>query len=415
MKILYLCPDLGIPVLGRKGASVHVRELASAFQRSGHRITVVAQILVKSPWEEPASFDVPVIQVRPGAGTSAAVQGLKQFNDTLGIENSFGGEMRRILYNQELVDEVRRRFENDPPDFIYERASLYAMAGITLAKEFEVPLLVELNAPLAAEQSAYRRTGFGELAAKAEKWLLSHAEAVLAVSCELKKHVAALGIGEERVHVVPNGVNPALFKPGKADSDLRKRLQLNGAPVLGFVGGLRPWHGVEVLPELLARLQRQHRGTQLVIAGDGPLRAPLQRDFAKRKLEKNVVFTGNLFHEEIPAIIRQFDLALAPYPELKHEFYFSPLKLFEYMACGVPVVASDVGQISEVITHARNGLLCPAGDLDALAGECGKLLKNARLRKSIGAAGAKSVADKFTWDRNAERVVMLARKLIEKR
>src|SRR2546423_15186002 len=188
MKILYLCPDLGIPVLGRKGASVHVRELASAFQRLGHRITVLAQILAKSPWEPAARFDVPLVQVRPGAATSAAVQGFKRFNDVLGSDNPFPGELRRILYNQELLDEVRRRFENDPPDFIYERASLYATAGVALAAEFRVPLLLEINAPLAVEQSAYRATGFGELAAQAEKWLLGRADAILAVSSPLKKH-----------------------------------------------------------------------------------------------------------------------------------------------------------------------------------------------------------------------------------
>src|SRR3954463_5949419 len=125
MKILYLCPDLGIPVLGHKGASVHVRELATALARQGRQITVAAQSLTKSPWDSPAPFAVPVVNVRPGSSISTAVQAFKGFNELLGLENSFPGELRRILYNQELLETLRRRFEEDLPDFIYERASLH--------------------------------------------------------------------------------------------------------------------------------------------------------------------------------------------------------------------------------------------------------------------------------------------------
>lgn len=409
MKILYLCPDLGIPLLGRKGASVHVRELAGAFARAGHRITVAAQTLVKTPWDPPAPFEVPHFQVRPAAAVSAAVQAFKEFGETLGSENAFPGELRRILYNQELESEVRRRFENDPPDFIYERASLYATAGVTLAREFGVPLFLELNAPLAVEQSAYRATGFGALAAQAEQWLVTHADAVLVVSSELKRHALGLGCRSDQVHVIPNGVNSALFNTRKNSAG--RLAHLNGAPVLGFVGGLRPWHGVEILPKLLARLKREHQGIHLVIAGDGPLRGELEHEFKKRSLETNVTFTGLLLHEEIPDVIRRFDIALAPYPALEHEFYFSPLKLFEYMACGIPVIASRVGQIADVIAHGKTGLMYTPGNLEQLAGHCSQLLRNPDRGRSLGAAAAKVVAGKFTWDRNAERVVALAKEL----
>jgi glycosyltransferase involved in cell wall biosynthesis len=180
---------------------------------------------------------------------------------------------------------------------------------------------------------------------------------------------------------------------------------------LGFVGGLRPWHGVEVLPELLARLRKHRRDVRLIIAGDGQLKEELQRDFARRGLAKNVLFTGPLMHEEIPAVVRQFDVALAPYPKHDHDFYFSPLKLFEYMACGVPVVAAKLGQIAEIVRHGQTGLLYPAGNLNALAARCEQLLADEALRHELGTTAAKLVRRRFTWDGNAARVVKLARKL----
>ena len=415
MNILYLCPDLGIPVLGRKGAAVHVRELASALDRAGHRVTLVAQMLNKSPWEQPAALDIPVLQVRPAPAASAAVQALKEFNELLGLENSLPGELRRILYNRELTEDLKRRFENDPPDFIYERASLYATAGISLARAFGVPLVLEVNAPLAAEQTTYRATGFAELAAQGERWTLNNADAVLAVSAALREHVLSVGTAPGKVHVLPNGVDVALFHPGKADRAVRRKLRLDGGAVLGFVGGLRPWHGVEVLPELLARLSKRHPRLRLVIAGDGQLRRKLESEFHRHGLDQRVTFTGLLQHGEIPAVIRQFDIALAPYPLHDHDFYFSPLKLFEYLACGVPVVAPRLGQIAEVVSDGKTGLLYPAGDMDALVRSCERLLAKPGLRATLGRAGARLVRREFTWDKNAQRVVDLARGLIAAR
>ncbi len=411
MKILYLCPDLGIPVLGRKGAAVHVRELVSAFERAGHQVVLAAQMLNKYPWETPAEMHASLLQVRPSLAASSAVLALKEFNGLLGTENSLPGELRRILYNKELEAELTRRFENDPPDFIYERASLYATAGVCLARAFRVPLLLELNAPLAEEQAAYRATGFGDLAMRAEHWTLAAADAVLVVSSVLRKHVLSAGVDAAHVHVLPNGVNSALFHPAAPDPQVRTRLKLDGGPVLGFVGGLRPWHGVEALPQLLERLSAAHPDLRLVIAGDGPLRRQLQEDLAARGLSSRATITGLLPHEEVPPVIRQFDIALAPYPKPEHAFYFSPLKLFEYMACGIPVVAPTLGQIPELLRHGETGVLYPPGDLDALTARCEELLSNAALRRSIGQAGAELVRKEFTWDHNAARVIDLARAL----
>jgi glycosyltransferase involved in cell wall biosynthesis len=412
MKILYLCPDLGIPVLGRKGAAVHVREMVAAFRRAGHATVLAAQMVSKSPWEKPAEMAEPPWQVRPNPNAAAAVLALREFNELLGVQNSLPGELRRILYNKEMLNEIRRRFENEPPDFIYERASLYATAGVTLAREFGVPCLLELNAPLAVEQAAYRATGFGELGAVAERWTISQADAVVVVSAALREHALACGAKPERVQVIPNGINPALFCPAPREEAVRARWHLDGGPVIGFVGGLRPWHGIEALPDLLECLGRKHPGVRLVIAGDGPLRAELERALDQRGLRGKAVITGPLAHEEVPPLIRQFDLALAPYSPADHPFYFSPLKLFEYMACGIAVVVPRLGQIAEVVEDGETGLLYPAGDAAALADCCHRLLADPTRRSELGRNAARVVRERFTWDANAARVVEMARNLV---
>jgi glycosyltransferase involved in cell wall biosynthesis len=280
-----------------------------------------------------------------------------------------------------------------------------------VARRLNVPLLLELNAPLAVEQTAYRGNGLGALGAQAEQWMLGQADAVLTVSAQLRQHVLSLGVTPEKIHVIPNGVNASLCQPGPRDAELRAQLGLGDGPVLGFVGGLRPWHGLEALPALLAALLHTHPSLRMLLVGDGPLRDELQDSLRVRGLAEHVVFAGAVPHEDVPALIRQFDIALAPYPALNHDFYFSPLKVFEYMACGVVTVASHCGQLTELIRDGETGVLYPPGDLNALIAACAGLLNNPKRRSTLGQSAARHVRENFTWDRNAQRAVELARGL----
>lgn len=413
MKILYVCADLGIPVLGRKGAATHVRNLVAALQRSGHTVVVVAPSATKSPWEEPARLAAPLLTLPPGDETVKTVIALKEMIGRLGVESSLSGEVRRLLYDGELFPRLLRRFKDDPPDVIYERGAMFATAGARLAASLGRPFLLELNAPLSLEQAAYRHGELRDLAAAAENWTLTKADAVLAVSAPLADHIASLGVPAERIHVVPNGVDPSIFHPGPSDPATRSRWGLDGAPALGFVGGLRPWHGVEILPPLFEKLARRHEGLQLVIVGDGPLRETLSSEIAKRGLASRTVLTGALPQEEIPALLREFAAALAPYPRPEHPFYFSPLKLFEYMACGAPVVASALGQIADIVRDGETGLLCPPGDTDALEAACDRLLSDPALRRRVGLAAAREVGERYTWDVNARRIARIADGLLD--
>ena len=415
VKIAYLCPDLGIPVLGRKGASAHVRGLVESFRRGGHPVVLVSPSLNGSPWEEPAAVEAQLLHLPPGVDAENAFVALKTLNATLGVQSSLPGELRRVLYDHDLAKQLMRRFEHVPPDFMYERASLYATAGVTAARELNVPILVEVNAPLAMEQSVYRGTGLGELAAQAERWTLTHADAVLTVSSPLRNYVVSLGVNPDRVHVVPNGVDPTLFQPGPPNPRARARWGLDAGPILGFVGGLRPWHGIDVLPELLVGLIDRYPTLRLVIVGDGPQRAELERNLRERGAGRSAVFTGSVPQKEVAQLIRLFDVAIAPYARLEHSFYFSPLKLFEYMACGIPVVAAATGQITEVVRDGETGLLYPTGDASALLAACDRLLSDPMLRSHLGAAAAKEIHGRYTWDQNAARVVDLARSLAQAR
>lgn len=411
MKILYVSADLGIPVQGGKGAAVHVRAMAHAFRDAGHAVVLATGHLVKSPWQAPAVLDVPVVHVPPGPEIVHVSSRMRAYAAAIGAPSTAAGEVRRVLYNQELLTQLRQRFEHDPPDVVYERASLFGVAGLTFARDAGVPHVLELNAPLVDEQQRYRQGGaLQALAEASEAWLLATTDAVLAVSAPLAAHVVSRGVAPERVHVVANGVDTGRFRPGPG-TDVRARLGLGDRPVVGFVGGLRPWHGVETLPQVVAALRARHPGIHALIVGDGPLRDDVAREVTRLGLEDHVTLTGAVPHDEVPAYIRAFDLALAPYPAASHTFYFSPLKIYEYLACGVPVVAARLGQIADAVSDGHTGRLYEAGDLGALVSACAGLLADADVRARMGAAAAALVEARHTWRHNADRVVSLAASL----
>ncbi len=408
MKILYLSSDTGIPVLGGKGGAVHIREMVAAFDRAGHQVVVVAPSDYKSAGEPQARLAAELVLIPPSPAAHSVRSCLGAYLSALDVPDNLAREVRRILYEVELGDALAARFAADPPDFIYCRAALFASAALALAAASGAPLLVELNAPLAAEQGSYRNGVLGEIAARAEARLLKGADAVLVVSEALVEHARTLGVAAERLHLFPNGIDATRFRPAPADAGVRARFGIGAGPVLGFVGGLKPWHGVETLPELLQTLSATVPEVQLVIVGDGDLRPQLEAELVRRGVRNRTVFTGAVPHDEIPDLVRQFALALAPYPRLDHAFYFSPLKLFEYMACGVPVAAPSAGQIPNVIDDGVTGLLYEPGNAAALAECCTRLLGDSGLARRIGEAGARHVHAQFTWDHNARRAADLA-------
>ena len=276
---------------------------------------------------------------------------------------------------------------------------------LSLAKELNRPLVVELNAPLSDEHTIYRASGLGDLARKAEQKLLCNADVVLTVSKTLREYAVSMGANANNVHVVPNAVNSALFFPSPKNTTLLNELRLAGGPVIGFVGGLRPWHGAASLINLTAKLALSFPNIKLVIVGDGPLKAELERQIDLNNLHNNVLFAGTCKHSQVPDLIRLFDIALAPYPKADHAFYFSPLKIFEYMGCGVPVVASRTGQIEEVIEHEYNGMLYESGNDNELLAVCTKLLNDKEMATTVARNAAATIGNSYTWTKNAQRVI----------
>lgn len=298
-------------------------------------------------------------------------------------------------------------------ELVYERYSLWSYAAMETARSRGVPGLLEVNAPLIEEQRRHRGLADPDEAHRVAQRVFTAASTLLPVSHEVGRYLAAF-VPEEKIQVVANGVDPSRFSPARFDQARFGQVKGGDAHradparfTVGFVGTLKPWHGVEVLVTAFAELQQQLPEAQLLLVGSGPEEARLREGVAELGL-RHVVFTGALPPSEIPGCLAAMDVAVAPYPALA-DFYFSPLKVYEYMAAGVAVVGSRIGQLETLIEAEQTGLLCPPGDAGALAAALLRLSHDPALRARLASAGREQVLRRHTWRGVARRILDLAR------
>jgi glycosyltransferase involved in cell wall biosynthesis len=317
---------------------------------------------------------------------------LKHVEALLGRPTRLRQELRNLLYNQSLRARLGPELLAEPVDCIYERYTLFELAGIDIARMHGVPHVLEVNAPLAEEQERMRGLELKELARASEKRIWSTTDAVVVVSRRLADAVEACGVPAERIHVLPNAVDPLRFAPGAEagtiPEDVRQRVL--GRCVIGFVGSLKPWHGVETLFEAFATLLTRRFAVHLIVVGEGPVREALEGVARERGLTTHVTFAGAVAHADVPAWLSLMDIATAP---------------------GVPVVAGRIGQLEELLEHERNALLHAPGDAPALSLQLERLVRDPMLRRRIGAAGRDAIGEERTWRGHARRIESLVRSL----
>jgi glycosyltransferase involved in cell wall biosynthesis len=383
---LYLCTDRGIPFGGTKGAAIHVAEFIGALMARGTTPSVAVRRRDRSAPRNPGHpLMVLAADQPPHSGTGPAA-----------------AEGAEFALNAGFVAQLDDLHRANPVSWIYERYSLFGTAGLDFARRHGLPLVLEVNAPLVEEARTYRNLALEPLAREIARDLFAGADQVLTVSDAVRDHVLEVAPGAT-VTVLPNGVDVDRIRPDATTAAWRERVSggQTGDFVVGFVGRVRAWHGVDILVDAVARARKNHPDIRLCIVGEaGDCLADLVRLAEERGLGDAMVMTGPVPHDEIPAVLGSMDLVAAPYPALEN-FYFSPLKVFEYMAAGLPIVASAIGQVDEILTDGETALLVPAGDAEALAAAVSRLREDADLRAGLGRRARETAVREHSW---ADRV-----------
>lgn len=363
IRLAWLCTDPGIRYGGTKGACAHVELLASATAAEGARILLIVSGMEPGAPAPPPGVEVEVL---PGPGRGASVA-------------------ERLAAEPARSQWLAGRLIDFGAQALYERFALYTAIGVRAAAACRIPYFVELNAPLLQEAATYRTLEKPETAAHLERVVLSQANRVLSVTRPLAEH--ARRCGARRVAVVPNAADPARFTPTNR----------SGAARAVFMGTLRPWHGISSLASAWRLLGSA--APSLLVVGDGPGREQLEAVGAE--------VTGSVPRSAVASFLTSADIGLVPYPA-DGPRYFSPLKLFEYLAAGLAVVAADLPGVVDVVGDDVV-MLVPAGDPGALAAAVALLTDDPALRHDLGARARSWVERHHTWNHRARHILELVR------
>jgi len=373
----------------KDGQFVHIEEMIHALRAQGHEVIIAAP---------------PSIENEEFGADAGAVALLKRW-----LPKWFY-ELAELGYSLVAYRRLAKAIRAHRPDCIYERYNLFLPAGVWAARRYKLPLLLEVNAPILEERSRYDGLSLTRLARWSQAYAWRNADVVLPVTQVLGDIVAAYGVDEKRIVVIPNGINGERFESAPDVEAAKRALGLEGRLVLGFTGFVRDWHGLDKVLDLIAADPPDSQ-RHLMVVGDGPARPGLERQARELGIENRVTFTGIVGRDDVARHVAAFDIALQPAVVA----YASPLKLFEYLALGKAIVGPAQPNIEEILRRDHNAVLFDPKDPDGLATAISRLCGDAVLRNKVATNARATIADQqLTWSANAHRVIELFRGLLSR-
>lgn len=331
-------------------------------------------------------------RVLPARGRLARLPVLEQVAVITGLCRRLG----------QIIDTVK-------PDVVHAHSpSLNGVAALRAARRLGLPVVYEVRALWedgAVDHGRGRAGGLRYWASRTlETYVLRRAGAVTTICEGLRREILGRGIPEDRVTVIPNAVDAARFgTDAPRDSELARRLDLDGVPVLGFIGSFFGYEGLPVLLRALSIITDRAPDVRVLLVGGGAEETALHQEARELGIADRVVFTGRVPHDRIPAYYRLADILVYPRRASRLTELVTPLKPLEAMAVGRLVIASDVGGHRELIRHGETGLLFPAGDAGALAATVLEIIGDDERRRSIEGTARRWVESERTWAASVRR------------
>lgn len=395
MKILYYSPHPGLNLQSLSGYGTHMREMISAFEKQGCEVLPV----IMGGTQEPENSDLN--------------------NPKPGLKNAFkriaGKKIWRTLKDIDLMrfdnrakmqlDDAVQKFK---PDLIYERANYIQLSGVEVAHNRSIPHILEVNAPFVEERNFFSdtRSLVGNKIAYRERQQLLQTGIVVTVSTALKNYfIEKTNIDQNKFLVLPNAINPeSISVSSENQKRIRERYDLGGKVVIGFVGSIFEWHGIDKLIRVFSKIDDKE--TKLLIVGFGEILDDLKELASHSTRSSDIIFTNKVDRCEIFDFIEVMTICVMP----NSNWYGSPVKIFEYGAMGKPVLGPSTGPVKEVIDEGKTGILVDS-DEESIRLGLKKMLDNDSKSREMGRTFQKKVFEELTWESNAKKVLKKIRSL----
>ena len=296
-------------------------------------------------------------------------------------------------------------YQKEEVAFVWEKHDLFSGSGLKLAQKYEVPYISYVHAPVVweAEKWGVKRFSWGQFLERREAAVLKKADVVAVVSKEVKAKLIQLGVQKEKILVSPMAVDPELYNVPRQDTDrLKEKLGLKEKFTIGWTGSFRGFHGLEQIINAFQKVVKNNPNTVLILVGEGKERTGIESLVNSLGIRQNVIFTGRIPYREIPLYLSVFDLAVAG-AKTAVNFHYSPQKIRDYMAAGVPVLAPDAGEVSYIFQNQVHLRLFKVGEVNNIKEHMLFFLNNREERQKIGEAGKQFVLSNGTWDYEVDK------------
>ena len=379
---------------GRHVEGVHIRGIVDALRGLGHQVTVLSFPGADPEREQPAAV------VHGGPDRSGSSRG--RLAAVVAALPGVLFEVLELAYNLVTVVRMSAMIRRLRPQLIYERYSLFLCATIWLARRRQIPIVLEINDSALVER--VRPLRLKGPARRIERWCLSHATGLVFISSYFRDR-AQEAYGSIAPSVIsPNAADLARFDPARFDVErLRFERGLVGRVVCGHIGAFAHWHGMDVFVEKIAARLDEAPLLTLVLVGDGVTLPAIRALVQARGLGDRVLMPGRVSHDDIAGWIACMDYAVLPDSNEDG----SPMKLFEFMAMGVAMIAPDYAPIAEVVAEGDTGWLFPRKQTDRCVQRVIDLATQTQERQRVGAAARSYIVRERQWRNNAEQLLTL--------
>lgn len=282
------------------------------------------------------------------------------------------------------------------------------LTAVKTARQLGIPSIYEVRGlwevTRGSRNPEWAESNMFKYIARMEADAAKGATRVFAITEALREEMVKRGVDGDKIQIVPNGVDTSRFNPIPRDEELASQLGVAGKTVIGYVGSVLDYEGIELILEAAEVLNRTREDFHVLIVGDGAELERFQNHVQERELQHVVTFTGRVPHEEVERYYSLIDIT--PFPRLPLPVceMVSPLKPFEAMAMGKAVVASDVAALKEIVTPGVNGYLHEKGSAESLIEQLSRLLDDPICTQQIGAQARDWVVENRDWKQLALRI-----------
>ncbi|MEM8535638.1 MAG: glycosyltransferase family 4 protein [Chloroflexota bacterium] len=397
MNILYIAS--GIPIPGTLGGSTHTLEVARGLAARGHTVHVVA------------------VSKEQQFALSSLMRPISTFYDMFHLHYLDVPKAASLS----VTPIVKRLARATQPDVVMERYYNFAGCGVFVAQDLGIPLLLEVNALIIDPPAVFKRRLDDWLGRPMRRWAVQQCRVAQRMVTPLHTTVPE-EIARDKIIELPWGANVERFElldtviPEPLQLERRFALHTHSTPVVVFLGSFRAWHGTLELIRAAVHLLEQGARIRFLLIGDGPDRAMAEQMVSE--WTDYFLFTGAITYEQVPYLLSQATIGIAPFNTQHHPalcaagFFWSPLKVYEYMAAVLPTVTTDIHPLNQVIRDGQEGLLFHEGDVLSLSKKIEQLINQPEHIRIMGEKARKRVADYYSWHQHCAELERILTEMV---